>query len=224
MTDETNVEPKWFIDDGIPGQGERPDWLHDRFKSVAELGKSYTELEKRFSAVPEEYDFSKSRYLDPDYQGIKELRDLARERRVPNVVIDKMISTIDSFMDESIPDPKKEMEKLGDNAKERIAIVDNWAKANLTKESYEALSYSLKSADAIKALEELRGKSMSSNPSIPSGNDNASHGGATLEDIKAELSNNLEKYKKDPKYQKDIQQRLEVAAKNTPGFVDKVGA
>jgi DNA repair ATPase RecN len=224
MTDEINESPKWFIDEGVPGVGERPSWLSDKFKTAADLGRSYGELEKKFGTAPEEYDFSKSRYLDPDYAPFQDLKQLAKDRRVPAEVMDKMLESVDKYMDEFSTDPKDEIKKLGDNARERLTTLDNWAKANLSKDSYEVLTSNLRTAESIKALEELRGKMMSTNTHVPNGNDSATHTSETVEDIKMELSNNLAKYKADPKYQKDISSRLEIAAKGAPGFVDKVGA
>lgn len=216
--------PTWYIDEGMPGIGQRPSWLNEKFKSVADMAKSNAELEKRLGTVPEDYDLSKSKYIDPNYVPFQELKALAKEKRVPKEVMDKVVDSVDKFMDEFKTDPEEELRKLGSDAKERIKTLDNWAKANLTKESFEALTSNLRSADAIKALEELRGKMMSSNPQIPNGNDGAVHNTATLEDLKLELSNNLEKYKTDVHYRKDMQSRLEVASKNTPGYVDKMGA
>ena len=228
MTDENLNQnapaPSWFIDEGIPGVGDRPTWLPDKYKTVADLGKAYSELHKKYGEAPEEYDFSKSKYIDPDYVPFQELKDLAKEKRVPKEVVDKMLNSFDMYMDEFRTDFNEEVKQLGDNAEERINTLDNWAKANFSKDSYEALTGSLKSASAIKALEELRGKFMSSSPQVPNGNDGAIHNSASLDDVKLELSNNLAKYKSDPDYRKDIQRRLEVAAKNAPGFVDKVGA
>ena len=65
---------------------------------------------------------------------------------------------------------------------------------------------------------------MSNTSQVPTGNEGATNGSASLDDLKAELSNNLQKYKTDDKYRKDLQGRLEVAAKNTPGYVDKVSS
>ena len=224
MTDETNATPTWFIDEGVPGQGPRPAWLPDKFKTVADLSKSFTELEKKLGHVPEEYDFKKSKHLNPEYAPFVELQQLAKDKRTPKDVIDKMIDSVDSFLDQTKIDPEKELAKLGDNGKDRIALVDNWAKANLSKESSEALIGSPRTAETIKALEELRGKMMSNTTHVPGGNENAASGVPTLDEVKAELSTNLEKYKTDPKYRADLSGRLELAAKNTPGFVDKVGS
>lgn len=224
MTD--NIEEKqvtWFIDEGMPGTGERPSWLPDKFKTVADLSKSYTELEKRVGTVPESYDFTKSKFLDPDYVPFQELQNFAKEKRVPQEFIDKMLDSVDKYMDEFSIDPNEEITKLGENGRERVVVLDNWAKANLSKDSYEALTRSLTNAESIKALDELRGKMMSSTPQIPNDNGTIS-GSASLQDIKTELVNNLEKYKTDESYRKDLQKRLEIAAKNAPGFIDKMGS
>jgi hypothetical protein len=221
---ETPAAPSWYIDDGIPGVGERPAWLGDKFKSVSDLAKSYSELEKKFGSAPEDYDFSKSRYLDPDYVPFQELKQIAKEKRVPQEVMDKMLESVDKYMDEFKTDPEEEIKKLGGDAGERLVTLDNWAKVNLSEDSYKALKTTLTTAESIKALEELRGRMMSTTPQIPTGNTGTIAGSATIEDLRAELSTNLQKYKTDKAYQKDISDRLAIAVKNTPGFVDKVGA
>ena len=219
----TETTPQWFIDDGLPGAGERPSWLPDKFKTVADMARSNAELEKRLGTVPDSYDFKKSKFLDPDYVPFQELLATAKEKRVPQEFIDKMFESVDKYVDEFSTDMDEELKKLGDNAQERVQTLDNWAKANLSKDSYEALTSRLNNADSIKALEELRGKMMSGTPLVP-GNNGSVAGSASLEDLKMELSTNLQKYKTDDAYRKDIQRRLEVAAKNAPGYVDKVGA
>jgi len=224
MTDENNEQqPSWFIDDGMPGQGERPSWLPEKYKTVASLAKHTSELEKRLGTVPDSYDISKSRFLDPDYVPFQDLLNTAKDKRVPQEFLDKMIESVDKYVDEFRVDTAEELKRLGDNAKERVQVLDNWAKANLSKEAYEGLTNSLNNAEAIKALEELRGKMMSNTPQVPNNQGNVT-GSASLEDLKMELQTNLQKFKDDPKYRVDLQKRLEIAAKNTPGFVDKVGA
>tara|TARA_R110002096_G_scaffold187462_1_gene366846 strand:+ start:4345 stop:4605 length:261 start_codon:yes stop_codon:yes gene_type:complete len=45
----TLSEGEYFLSDGIKGSGETPDWYKaDRYASVAEQAKAYTELEKKF--------------------------------------------------------------------------------------------------------------------------------------------------------------------------------
>ena len=231
MTDEVNTEtsvaeaPSWFIDEGMPGSGERPSWLPDKYKTVADLARSNAELERKLGTAPDEYDFTKSKYIDPDYAPFQDLQQLAKDKRVPKDVMDKMLDSFDKYMDEFSTDEAEEIKKLGDNAKDRLTTLDNWAKANLSKQSYEALTASNRNAESIKALEELRGKMMSSTPQVP-GNNGEITNANSVDDLKMELSNNLEKYKTDPKYRQDLSSRLEVAVKNASGngYIDKVGA
>jgi hypothetical protein len=201
---------------------ERPDWLPEKFKTGADLAKSYSELEKKFSTAPDPYDLGKSKFLDDQYGPIQDFMSFAREKKVPKEVMDKMVESIDKYMDEFSVDYTEEVKKLGDNAEERIKLLDNWAQANLSRDAYEALTGSLNNANAIKALEEIRGKMMNSNTVIPNGNDASANNAASLDDIKGEIVNNLEKYKTDPKYRADVQNRLALASKNS-GFVDKQG-
>ena len=42
-------EGEFFLSDGIKGVGDQPEWYKaDKYKSVAEQAKAYTELEKKF--------------------------------------------------------------------------------------------------------------------------------------------------------------------------------
>lgn len=223
-TSETPPPTPWYIDEGLPGMGERPTWLHDKFKSVADLARSNQELEKRLGTVPDDYDFSKSRYLDPDYVPFHELKQVAKDKRVPQEVIDKMLESVDKYMDEFSIDDNEEIQKLGDNALERLTTLNNWAKANLSNDAYESLTSHLRSAESVKALEELRNKMMSNTTQIPSGNSGSVNPPASVDDIKMEISNNLAKYKTDAAYRKDVSTRLEVAVKNSGAYIDKVGA
>ncbi len=231
MTEEINNEstppvPAWFIDEGIPGVGDRPAWLPEKYKTVADLAKSNAELERKLGTTPDDYDFTKSRYLDADYVPFQELKQVMKDKRVPQEVADKIMDSFDKYMDEFSVDEEAEIKKLGDNAKDRLTVLNNWAQANLSKDSYEALTSNMRNAESIKALEELRGKMMSNTPQVPSGNESANSGAASLDDLKAELSQpaNLAKYKTDEKYRKDLQGRMEIAAKNNPNYVDKVGS
>src|ERR1700677_2983599 len=144
MTEEVKtpetVAPSWFIDEGIPGVGDRPSWLPDKFKTTADMAKAHSELEKKLGTAPDEYDISKSKFLDADYEPIQDFLKLAKDKRVPKDVIDKMVDSFDKYMDEFSVDYEEETKKLGDNAQERLTVLDNWAKANLSKDSYEALT------------------------------------------------------------------------------------
>lgn len=223
LLDSQKDDPKWFIEEGRPGEGDRPSWLPDKFKSVADMGKSYSELEKKFGYVPENYDLSGSKFIDQEHSAIKDFLTTARDKKVPKDVIDKMVSSFDSYLGEHDVNPDEEFKKLGDNAEERLKILNNWAQANLSEDSYKALSRNLQSADSIKALEELRGKIMNNNTVITNGNDGTGSEGDTVASLQKEIVSNYEKYKTDPKYRAEVGGKLEVAVKRA-GMVDKFGS
>ena len=218
----TEAAPSWWIAEGMPGQGDKPDWLSSKFKTVADMAKSYGELEKRVGTAPDDYDLSKAPWIDPDYAPFQEMKEFAKSKRVPQEVMDKVLESMDKYMNEFTIDYSEERAKLGDNASMRITVLDNWAKANLSKDSYSALTENLKTAESIKALEELRGKMMEGNTTIPSGNESAVTNAPSMADIQSELTNNLTKYKTDTVYRRDLQARMELASKNS-GYVDKQG-
>jgi hypothetical protein len=218
---EINNEPSWWISDGNPGQGERPDWLPEKFKSVSDVAKSYSELEKRVGSAPKDYDLSKAEsWIDPDYAPFQEMMQFAKEKHVSQDVFDKVLDSVTKYLDEFNVDYNEERAKLGDKVDERLGVLDNWAKSNFSEDTYNALSNSIQTADGIKALEEVRNKMNSNATVIPNTNLGAQADVPSLQDIQSELNNNLTKYKTDPAYRRELQAKMELASKNS-GFEEK---
>ena len=134
--------------------------------------------------------------------------------------MDKMFESVGKYLNEFNIDPDAERAKLGGNADERIQTIENWAKANFSKETFDALTNNMKTADAIKAIEEVRTRMNANATTIPNGQQQDMANAPTLQDIQSELNKNLDKYKSDPAYRKEIQAKIELASK-TSGFQDK---
>lgn len=50
-TESQVTEPKFLFADGVEGTGETPEWFKsNKYKTVADQAKAYTELESRFGA------------------------------------------------------------------------------------------------------------------------------------------------------------------------------
>ncbi len=211
----------WWIDEGMPGTGDRPEWLPEKFKSVADMSKSYNELERRVGSAPNEYDMSKGEgWIEPDYAPIQDMLQYAKSKHVPQDVMDKMFESVGKYLDEFNIDYSEEKAKLGGNADERLNVIDNWAKSNFSAETYEALTNNLRTADAIKAIEEVRNKMNSSATTIPNSNHDATASAPTLQEIQSEMNKNLDKYKTDPTYRREMQAKMELASKAS-GYQDK---
>jgi hypothetical protein len=203
-------EPAWWLDDNTPGVGERPDWLPAQFKKASDVAKSYAELQKRFGEAPSEYSWEAGKgWVEPDYEPFQELAQYAKSKRVPQDVMDKMLSSVGKYLDEFGVDYEAEKAALGDDADQRLDVLNNWAKSNLSENAFFALTSNLRTADSVMALEELRSKMLGQNTMIPGNQQSQSDGVLTLDDLQAELTNNIQKYKSDPRYRREITEKIE---------------
>ncbi len=215
------AEPIWWWDKDKPGEGDRPEWLPEKYKTAADAAKAYTELQKKLGTAPEEYNWEAGKgWVEPDYEPLQELAAFAKSKHVSQEVFDKMLGTIGQYLDEFKIDYTEERTKLGEGAEERIKILNNWAKSNFSADTFDALTSNMQTADAVKAIEEIRTKMLENNTTIPTGNEDAANTGDSLEDIQQEMADNMERYSKDAKYRREITAKIERASKNS-GFVDK---
>jgi hypothetical protein len=207
-----NIEPAWWWDDNTPGSGDRPDFLPEKYKKVSDVAKAYKELEQRLGQAPNEYDFSKGEdWIDPDYEPFQDLAQYAKSKHVPQDVMDKMLESVSIYLNEFKPDLEEEKTKLGEKAKERLTLLNNWAKSNLSDKAFQALTSNMRTAEAIEALEEIRSKMMQSNTLIPTGNESAANSTPSVEQVKNKIKNNYQKYKDEPEFRQEIQGELKRA-------------
>lgn len=206
----TGDSPSWYWDENTPGTGERPAYLPEKYKTVADVAKAQRELESRLGHAPSEYDFSQGEgWIEPDYEPFIEMAEFAKSKHVPQEVMDKFLGTVGKYLEEFKTDINEEKAKLGDNASERLQVLNNWAKSNLSEKSFQSLSAGMRTADAIEALEEIRSKMLSSNTMVPNSNAAVTQAGMTLEEYRSELNANFSKYKTDPYYRKEMERKLE---------------
>lgn len=202
--------PSWYWDENTPGIGDRPSYLPEKYKTVADVAKAQRELESRLGQAPSEYDFSKGQgWIEPDYEPFVEMAEFAKANHVPQAVMDKFLDTVGLYLDEFKPDLNEEKAKLGEKATERLQVLNNWAKSNLSEKSFQTLTAGMRTADAIEALEEIRSKMLGSNTLVPNGNAAVTQAGMTIEEYRSELQTNFKKFKEDPAYRKEMERKLE---------------
>ena len=194
-------------------QGERPDWLPEKFKSPEDLAKSYTELERklgeRANPAPEtyelKYDGETAELTDEDVAFFK-------EHRLSN---DQAQAMLDYTVEQVLPELHKaalevETTKLAtawnmeaDNVvfKERLGKLAEWGAQNLPAEAVESLRSSAEGVKAMWAMMQSQGSSnmQSSAPTRTS---------------KAELHDMV----KDPRYHSDEGFRARVEAEFQKAF------
>ncbi|MDX2368823.1 MAG: hypothetical protein QNK36_10525 [Colwellia sp.] len=219
----TTAESSWNWDDNTAGTGDRPDYLASKFKSVADAAKSYNQLEKKLGSAPKEYSFDIAKeWLDPSFEPLQEAAQFARDKHVSQDVIDNLLGAATLALQEGKIDNKAEIEKLGSDGQERLDVLNNWAKSNFTEKTFDVLLQNMDTAESIIAIEEIRSMLVGGNTMVPGNNDSVSAGVPTVGDIQQEMLDNLAKYKTNPGYRKEIQQKIERAsASSSSMFVDK---
>ncbi len=164
-SEKKSEDPVEFADDEpIP----RPDYYPKKFwdddgPDVEKMAKAYGELEKKFKngdhKAPEEYDVSnlQEKGLADDDQSLSIYKEWAKENGISQSAFEDLASKILAVSNEQQDiqeqDYKAEMNKLGENAKEKIAMAERLLyKAPMNDAEKEALSSSLNSADSINAF------------------------------------------------------------------------
>jgi len=152
-------EGEYFLSDGIKGVGDQPEWYKaDKYKSVAEQAKAYTELEKKFggfTGAPKDgyalYDGVES---DDALWG--ELVEFGNSTNMSQSALNQAWELL-TAQEQAIEEVsvEAEMAKLGDNAVERIKVVEQYMKNNLDGDTYERLRYAVNSAEAVELVEAL---------------------------------------------------------------------
>ena len=155
----TLSEGEYFLSDNVKGVGEMPEWYKaDKYKSVAEQAKAYTELEKKFggfTGAPKDgyavYDGVES---DDALWG--ELVEFGNSTNMSQSALNQAWELL-TAQEQAIEEVsvEAEMAKLGDNAVERIKVVERYMKNNLDSNTYEELRYAVNSAESVQLIEAL---------------------------------------------------------------------
>lgn len=209
-------EASWYYDDGVPGQGERPDFLEDG-KTLAAQAKQYKELRKAVGAqkgAPDQYDFSEVQdFIKQDNPVIQDFIAFAKENRISQDAFGKTLKTWVDYHKSTLPDIDAEIAKLGPDGMQRVTTVQNWIKNNLSAEAVAALGSLPVRADVIKMLDEARQLHAHTQARVPAGD-------ATLPAYEkktvAQVTNfhrqNMARWETDPDFRAEITRMYEQAA------------
>lgn len=155
----TLSEGEYFLSDNVKGVGEMPEWYKaDKYKSVAEQAKAYTELEKKFggfTGAPKD-GYSLAEGVESDDALWGELVEFGTKQNMSQAAMNEAWELL-TAQEQAIEEVsvEAEMGKLGDNAVERIKVVEQYMKNNLDGDTYERLRYAVNSAEAVELVEAL---------------------------------------------------------------------
>ena len=184
----TLSEGEFFLSEGIKGVGDQPEWYKaDKYKSIAEQAKAYTELEKKFggfTGAPKD-GYSVAEGVDADDALWGELVEFGTKQNMSQAAMNEAWELL-TAQEQAIEEVsvETEMAKLGDNAVERIKVVEQYMKNNLDGDTYEELRYAVNSAESVQLIEALI---KSTAPAKLPIDGYIQPGGLTMEDIEAEM-------------------------------------
>ena len=150
-------EGEYFLSDGIKGTGETPEWYKgDKYKSVAEQAKAYTELEKKFggfTGAPKD-GYAGPEGVESDDALLQELTEFATKTNMSQEAFGEAWELL-SAQGEAVEAVSQEQEiaALGSNAEERIKNVEGYLKNNLDADDYEVVRDLVTDAKSIQLIE-----------------------------------------------------------------------
>ena len=153
----TLSEGEYFLSDGIKGTGEAPEWYKsDKYSSVAEQARAYTELEKKFGGFT---GAPKDGYVGPEGVDaedglLAELKEFASNNNMNQEAFNQAweLLTANEEAYEQVSQ-EQEIAALGENAQQRIKNVEGFLKNNLDAETYEAARDLVTDAKSVQLIE-----------------------------------------------------------------------
>lgn len=203
----------WYYDENLPGEGEKPEWLKDKYKSATEQAKAYNELDKKlgkFKGAPEEYDLTIPDMPDFKFEDgdpmLSDFLKMAKDANASQDFVSNVLSHYIKTQEFYSPDPEQELQKIGVNAKQEIAQLREWAGQRLSKEEMQIFSGMVTTADAFRVLQKLR-RAATSTPEIAVSKGGVNHNQGAISERQ------LNELIADPRFNTDALFRAEVEAK-----------
>lgn len=202
--------PSWFYAENMPGVGDRPEWLKEKYKTAADQAKAYADLEKKlgaFTGAPDEYDLTldgdefKDIQIQKENPVLQEFLGKAKEMGVSQQFVSEMLKSYAKMQALEQPNLDKEMEKLGVNGQQDLKILGQWASNNFTKEELATFKGMVRTAEEVRIFEKIR-RMMTKAETVPSNNRSP-----------VESADKIKRLIHDPRYESDPTFREEVRAK-----------
>jgi len=205
----------WFLKEGIPGEGPRPDWLLPKYTSMEAQAQAYPELMKvsrTDASAPESYQLeSVADVFDPESSYIANLTAKAKTHKLSQDAFGDMVGEFASYQKSLLPNIDEEMKKLGDNPQRRLDTVNTWATNHLSEKSMETLGKIAYTADVVELMDEVRQKMHGLSSRIPVGQNLEPIKIESVSSIDAEMASNYARYKTDKAYRDQLTERRKQA-------------
>jgi len=196
--------------------------LGSRTEDLSKQIREDLEMEKLKSA-PEEYKVNLPELpenvdvtVSDDMEIVQWWKDTAKKNGLSQEQFDQGVEMFVNNAMATLPDINAEMQKLGDNAKERVEAAELWSKKNLSPESYQTFSSVASTAEGVKVIEEIM--KMTKDSPMPSTPTQVSVA-PNLQDLKSMINDPryYDSNRRDPAYVKRVEELFEKAYQNKQG-------
>lgn len=202
-------EGEYWLSEGVKGTGGIPDWFNaGKYKTVAAQAQAHPELRKKlggFTGAPEEYALPEG--IDREDELTKTWLDAAKKYNMNQEAFDEFYNLISAQTEVNGEiSVERELQKLGNDAKGRIARVETFIKNNIkSAEDYEVIQGLVSTADSVMLVEKLIDVLAPARPPIETG----IHPNKLSFDEVMEMSRKTDEFgnllrKVDPSYDKKI--------------------
>jgi hypothetical protein len=204
---ETTATP-WYVSEGVAGEGDKPEFLQDKYKSLSDQAAAYPELAKKFggfTGAPDEYEMTMPDGLDGEFDNdnplIGQIQTWAKDNQLNQ---DAFTSVVHMYLNNEASlagvDRESELAALGSDAAARLNNIRDYGKANLSEEDYQGMLQATGTAAGVKMVESLIAKTRGFQ--IPADNSDVPTG-PTHAEIKERMS--------DPRYASSAEFRAETS-------------
>ena len=134
--------------------GSRTEDLSKQIRTDIEqekLTKTPEEYKVNLPELPENVDVT----VSDDMEIVQWWKETAKQNGLSQDQFDQGVNAFVNNAMATLPDANAELQKLGDNAKERIEASELWSKKHLSPEAFETFSSIAATADGVKAIEEI---------------------------------------------------------------------
>jgi len=196
--------------------------LGSRTEDLSKQIREDLEMEKLKSA-PEEYKVNLPELpenvdvtVSDDMEIVQWWKDTAKKNGLSQEQFDQGVEMFVNNAIATLPDMNAEMQKLGDNARERVEAAELWSKKNLSPESYQTFSNVASTAEGVKVIEEIM--KMTKDSPMPSTPTQVSVA-PNLQDLKSMINDPryYDSNRRDPAYVKRVEELFEKAYQNKQG-------
>lgn len=208
----TQEEHGWYLDKETPGTGVRPEWLPEKFKSAADLGTAYSNLEKKFGAftgAPDEYVFPELEEAGVDFEnepGLKKFIGFAKENNMNQETVGELLQMYAENIKDVVPQKENLQETLPD-ADRIINVVSDWAaESDFTDDEIDILENWMGTANSARLVNKIRAMTIQDLQPAPT---SMQHVPREQSIQSLQNSVDFERYKKDESYRQEWLQKVE---------------